>query len=150
MHDIALLRLVTPIEDVQPAQLYRRADEQGKLVTLYGKGATGNSSTGEYMNSSHRGLLRRAHNRVVGAESHWLTYVFDCGPGAPSLEGVMGGGDSGCPLLIEASGIRQLAGLSSWKSWDGDLKDFRSGVCGQTFYSSRISYYTEWIDRVTG
>jgi trypsin len=149
MHDIALLRLAAPVEDVRPAELYRRTDEQGKLVTLYGKGATGNGVTGEDPNSPQRGLLRRAHNRISGAERLWLTSVFDCGSSAPLLDGVIGSGDSGGPVLIEASGNQMLAGVTSWRSWDGDLKDYGRGVCGQTFYCSRISHYAEWIDHVT-
>jgi hypothetical protein len=149
LHDIALLRLTTPVEDVQPAGLYRHADEVGKLVTLYGKGATGNGVTGEDPNSHQHGLLRRAHNRIIGAETLWLTYLFDCGPDAPALEGVLGNGDSGGPVLIKAIGKQMLAGVNSWRSWVGDLKDYRRGVCGQTFYCSRISHYTEWIDQVT-
>jgi hypothetical protein len=149
MHDIALLRLAAPVDDVKTPELYRHTDERGKLVTLYGKGATGNGVTGEYANSPHRGLLRRAHNCIVGAENQWLSYVFDCTSAAPPLEGVIGGGDSGGPVLIEAGGMWKLAGVTSWKSWKGDLKDFRSGVCGQSFYCSRISHYAAWIDRVT-
>lgn len=148
MHDIALLRLAASVEDVEPVGLYRSTEEIGKLVTLYGKGATGNGVTGEDPKSPERGLLRRAHNRITGADSLWLTYVFDCGPSAPSLEGVLGNGDSGGPVLIGASGHWKLAGVSSWRSWHGDLKDIRRGVCGQTFYSSRISHYAEWIDHV--
>lgn len=149
MHDIALLRLAAAVEDVEPAGLYRGADEVGKLVTLYGKGATGNGVTGEDPRSPEHGLLRRARNRITGAGPLWLTYIFDCGPGAPSLEGVIGSGDSGGPVLIESGGRRLLAGVTSWRSWVGDLKDLRRGVCGQTFYSSRISRYAQWIDETT-
>lgn len=148
MHDIALLRLAATVEDVKPAELYRNRDEIGKFVTLYGKGATGNGVAGEDPSSPQHGPLRRAHNRIVGADSLWLTYMFDCSPGAPSLEGVLGNGDSGGPVLIGARGYRKLAAVMSWRSWSGDLKDYRRGVCGQTFYSSRISRYAGWIDHV--
>jgi hypothetical protein len=149
MRDIALLRLIAPIEDVKPAELYRSTDEVGKLVTLYGKGATGNGATGEYANSPHHGLLRRARNRIISAKDQWLAYAFDCSSSAPPSEGVIGSGDSGGPVLVQAGGFQKLAGVTSWKSWEGDLKDFRAGVCGQMFYCSRISHYAEWIDRVT-
>jgi Trypsin len=148
MHDIALLRLATPVEDVKPVGLYRGTDEIGKLVTMYGKGATGNGVTGEDPKSPMRGLLRRARNRISGAENLWVTYTFDCGPNAPSLEGVMGNGDSGGPVLIGVGGTCELAGVTSWRSWHGNLENLRRGVCGQTFYCSRISHYASWIDRV--
>lgn len=150
MHDIALLRLARIVEDVEPVELHRNGDEIGKLVTLYGKGATGNGVTGEEAGSPERGLLRRAHNRIVGASDLWLTYVFDCSPGAPWLEGVIGNGDSGGPVLIGSGASRKLAAVTSWRSWNGDPKDYRRGVCGQTFYSSRISHYASWIDHMTG
>jgi hypothetical protein len=150
LHDIALLRLAAPVEDVKAAELYRRSDERGKVATLYGKGATGNGRTGQDANSPHRGQLRRANNRICGADGQWLTYEFDCGSDALPLEGVLGEGDSGGPVLIRQGGLSKLAGVSSWKSWKGNLEDFRAGVCGQRFYSSRISHYAEWIDRVTG
>ncbi len=148
MHDIALLRLTIPVEDVRPVGLYRDTDEIGKLVTMYGKGATGNGVSGEDPKSPMRGSLRRAHNRITGAESQWLSYVFDCDPDAPSLEGVMGNGDSGGPVIIGAGDSSKLAGIASWRSWRGNLEDLRRGVCGQTFYCSRISHYASWIDHV--
>ncbi|HWZ63598.1 MAG TPA: trypsin-like serine protease [Steroidobacteraceae bacterium] len=148
MLDIALLQLVAPVEDTQPAELYRANDEVGKRVTLYGKGATGTGASGEEPTSPHRGLLRRAYNRVSSAERQWLTYVFDCSSQAPLLEGVIGSGDSGGPVLIDANGSQKLAGITSWRSWRGDLKDIRRGVCGQRFYCSRVSHYADWIDHV--
>lgn len=149
MHDIALIELAVPVTDVQPASLYRGSDELGKRVKLYGKGATGDGTAGEYPQSPHRGELRRAYNRVTGAHDQWLDYSFDCGPAALPQEGVLGDGDSGGPLLIETADGWQLAGLADWKHWQGDLAKFRPGVCGQEFSNSRISYYAAWIDSVT-
>lgn len=48
MDDIALLKLVTPLVDVNPVPLYRGSNEKGMLVKIYGKGATGNGLVGEY------------------------------------------------------------------------------------------------------
>lgn len=148
VHDMALIKLTEPVEDVKPIALYRGSNEQGKLVKIYGKGATGNGLVGEYPHSPHRGKLRRAHNRITSAHEHWLLYKFDCGPGALSLEGVSGSGDSGGPVLIQEDGEWKLAGLDAQSRWKGDLSKYRSGVCGQEFASSRISYYAAWIDSV--
>ena len=148
LHDIALIRLSAPVEDVTPVQLYRAGNEQGMLIELYGKGATGNGLFGQYAGSPHRGQLRRAVNRIINADGLWLSYRFNCGANALPLEGVIGDGDSGGPVVIQTDGIWKLAGISSWKSWKGDLKDFRPGVCDQEFYSSRISHYAKWIDSV--
>jgi hypothetical protein len=143
--DIALIELVKPVEDVAPAPLYVSSDELGKTVEIFGKGATGNGDTGQYPDSPHRGPLRRAYNKIVSADGKWLGYHFDCGAAALPLEGVMGDGDSGGPVLIEKDGALELAGLTSWKHWTGDLANFREGICGQTFYNTRISYFRNWI-----
>lgn len=147
MHDIALLKLAKPVEAVQPIGLYTGTDEQGKTVEIYGKGATGNGQVGEYPDSPHRGGLRRAYNRIISAHQQWLDYRFDCGSGALPLEGVLGDGDSGGPVLIESHGVWLLAGLADWKHWPPGSTEFRAGVCGQEFSNTRISYFKKWIDQ---
>lgn len=154
LHDIALIELSEPVEDVQPVALYRGSDEQGRIAEIYGKGATGTSATGAAPDAPHRGDLRRADNRITGANGQWLVYRFDCGAEALPLEGAVGGGDSGGPVLIEHGGQWQLAGLTQGLySHMADLSAFRAGtfrqgLCGQDFSSSRISHYALWIDSV--
>lgn len=148
-HDIALIELSKPVEDVTPLALYRASNEQGKIVKFFGKGATGNGKVGEYPHSPHRGQLRRAYNRITKAHDQWLNYRFDCGPEALPLEGVMGDGDSGGPVLIQVNGEWKLAGVTDWKHWPRGHSKFVPGVCGQAFSNSRISYYAKWINRIT-
>ncbi|MEO6343863.1 MAG: trypsin-like serine protease [Dokdonella sp.] len=148
MTDIALIRLTQPVDDVTPVQRYQGWNEQGKLAQIYGKGATGNGTLGQYPKAPHRDALRRATNRIESAHAQWLDYRFDCDAHATALEGVMGDGDSGSPVLIREDGEWKLAGLADWKHWQGDLSTFRAGICGQTFSNSRISYYATWIDGV--
>jgi hypothetical protein len=145
MHDIALIELTEPVDDVKPISLYRSSDERGKIAEIFGRGATGNGEVGEYPHSPHRGKLRRAYNRIVSAHAQWLDYVFDCGLDALPLEGVLGDGDSGGPLLIRSHAQWKLAGLSDWKHWPEGRSKFAAGVCGQRFSNSRISYYVKWI-----
>jgi hypothetical protein len=147
MHDIALIELAEPVEDVKPVPLYRDSDEQRKIAKIFGKGATGNGKVGEYPHSPHRGKLRRAYNRIVSAHAQWLDYMFECGRDALPLEGVLGDGDSGGPLLIRSHGEWKLAGLSDWKHWPEGRPEFVAGVCGQKFSNSRISYYVKWISQ---
>ncbi len=147
-HDIALIELSKPVEDVKPLALYRASNEQGKIVKFFGKGATGNGKVGEYPHSAHRGQLRRAFNRITKAHDQWLNYRFDCGPEALPLEGVMGDGDSGGPVLIQVNGEWKLAGVTDWKHWPRGHSKFVPGICGQAFSNSRISYYAKWINRV--
>lgn len=152
MHDIALIELAKPVEDVQPVQLYRGGDELGRAVGIFGKGATGTSRTGAAADAPHRTRLRRAYNRITSAKGQWLDYKFDCGSDALPLEGVMGGGDSGGPVLIRDRGVWMLAGVS--KGLIGNKADllafrngtFRQGICGQEFTNSRVSFYAKWIE----
>jgi hypothetical protein len=148
VHDIALIKLVKPIEDVKPLPLYRESDERGKVAEIIGNGATGDGEVGEYPHSPHRGKLRRAYNRIIRAHGQWLDYLFDCGSHALRLEGVLGDGDSGGPLLIQSDGQWKLAGLADWKHWPLDRPRFVAGVCGQEFSNSRISHFAKWIDDV--
>ncbi|GAB3029249.1 hypothetical protein GCM10027285_09590 [Oleiagrimonas citrea] len=147
MHDIALVHLRKPVTDVRPLTLYRDRDETGKVVQIFGAGATGDGRVGQYPHAPHRGELRRAYNRITRAHAQWLDYRFDCGKQALPLEGVLGDGDSGGPVLIRQRGEWKLAGLADWKHWPPGARTFRAGVCGQTFSNSRIAYYADWINR---
>lgn len=154
MYDIALLELTNPVEDVAPVPLYRRQDEQRQVAELYGKGATGNDLHGADPEAPTRGELRRAYNRVLSTDNQLLIYRFDCGAKAVPLEGVIGGGDSGGPVLINDRGVLKLAGVAH--GLDAQKADYltmhsgtyRQGVCGQDFSNARISFFAPWIDRV--
>lgn len=144
--DIALIRLQEPVKDVTPLALYRGSDEAGQVVRLYGKGASGNGATGQDAAAPHRGELRRADNRLLGSDGHWLRFRFDAPPQAEPHEGMQGNGDSGAPLLLHRDGRWQVAGLMSWQSWKGDLSGFRGGLYGTTCFAVRVSQFADWID----
>jgi hypothetical protein len=105
--------------------------------------------SGQEHGSPHRGKLRRAYNYIISAEGRWLTYRFDPGSEAHPLEGMLGDGDSGGPVLIKHQGSWILAGLASWKFAVGELSKFRPGIYGQISYQVRVSHYANWIDSVT-
>jgi hypothetical protein len=152
MHDIALLELAKPVEDVEPVKLYLRPDELGRVVEIFGKGATGNSLTGTTPDAPHRTQLRRAYNRITVAKNQWLLYKFDCGSDALPLEGMTSNGDSGGPVLIEDHGTWKLAGIA--QGLNGTTADllamragtFRVGLCGQVVSDTRVSFYVRWIE----
>jgi hypothetical protein len=154
MHDIALLELTSPVDDVSPVALYRRSDELGQIAKIYGKGATGTDLLGADPSTSSRGALRRAYNRILKADNQLLVYRFDCGADALPLEGVIGDGDSGGPVLIEDHGVWKLAGIAH--GLDAQQMDYftmrsgkyRQGICGQDFSNARISFFAHWIDSV--
>lgn len=151
MHDIALLELASPVDDVEPVKIYRNTDENGRLVEIFGKGATGNSSTGASPDTPRRTRLRHAFNRIAAARNQWLYYKFDCGSAALPLEGMTASGDSGGPVLIEDHGAWKLAGIA--QGLNGTKSDllamragtFRMGGCGQEVSATRVSFYASWI-----
>lgn len=151
--DIALIRLASPVNDVAPVPLYRGSDEVARIVRLVGKGATGNGADGQIPHGSNRTILRRAFNAITGAGDRYLWYRFDPPPAGLPLEGMLGSGDSGGPLIIEDNGTRQLAGLGSWirgapdQALDPD-RALDAGLYGQVVYNVRISRYIEWIESV--
>ncbi len=146
--DIALIKLQRPVTDVRPVRAYEGTDEAGQVVTMIGAGATGNGLIGEDPHSSHRGELRRAEARVIGADNRWLTLRFDAPPKALPHEGMPADGDSGAPVLMRLHGRWELVGVVSHKSASGELKTFRCCLYGQITYQVRISRYAGWIKAV--
>lgn len=152
MHDIALLELTKPVDDVASVKLYLRPDEPGQVVEIFGKGATGNSLTGAAPDAPHRTQVRRAFNRIVAASNQWLYYKFACGSDALPLEGMIASGDSGGPVLIEDHGTWKLTGIAQGlNGTESDLLamragTFRMGLCGQEVSSTRVSHYARWIE----
>lgn len=146
--DVALIKLKTPVTDVAPVVLYGGSDEAGQVAKILGKGATGTGATGHSPNGPNRTELRRAFNRITSAYDRWLCYVFDAPPEALPLEGALGNGDSGGPVLIEHDGQWLLAGQGSWKVVQGNVLTARPGRYEQVTCNVRMSRYAEWMQRV--
>ena len=146
--DIALIKLSQPVTDVTPVALYEESDEPGRIVKIVGKGATGTGAAGHDREGPNRTELRRAYNTVTSAHDRWFCYVFDEPPSALPLEGMLGNGDSGGPLLIQRENQWLLAGLGAWKVVSGDVRSARPGRYGQTACGVRVSHYRDWIEGV--
>jgi hypothetical protein len=155
--DIAIIELAAPVTDVAPVPLYRGHEEVGKTVQLVGKGATGNGVEGQVPHGSHRAVLRRAFNILIGADARYVWYRFDPPPSALPLEGITGSGDSGGPLLIGDGSSKQLVGLASWSKYPpghpfwstyAPGRPFQEGLYGEIAYGVRISRYIQWIEGV--
>lgn len=156
-NDIALIELASPVTDVTPVLLYRGNKEVGMTVELAGEGATGNGTKGQDPHSSHRTVLRRAFNVIVGTDARYVWYRFDPPPSALPLEGITGSGDSGGPLLTGDGSSRQLIGLASWSKYPlghpslskyASGRPFVEGLYGEIVYAVRISSYAQWIEDV--
>lgn len=110
-----------------------------QVPQLYGTGVAGICHLGAEADAPHSGKLRRPYSRITNAHDQWPEYSFDCGRDALSLERVMGGGDSGGPVLIKSGGTWKLARVAH--GLDGNAADvsslragtFRMGTRGQTF-----------------
>ncbi len=146
--DIALIKLHSPVCDLVPIDLYTDTKEQGKTITVFGKGATGNGLVGENPDTKSFRHLNQFQNVVESADSHWLTFKFDEPPNGLPLEGIHGSGDSGGASVIYQGDKPFLVGLSSWQMAHGDISDFRGGLYGTTAYQVRISSYSDWINGV--
>ncbi|MDR6990171.1 trypsin-like serine protease [Luteimonas sp. 3794] len=144
LDDIALIKLAEPVSGVSPVGLYGEQAEIGTTVVLFGKGATGNGKSGQ-LAGSNRTQLRRAENVISAVEERALIYTFDSGPGARPLEGMLGNGDSGGPVLLDNSGRWELVGLAR-----GRLSTSPPGFYGQQSHQVRVSYYLPWIRATMG
>ncbi len=146
--DIALLRLTQPVTDIAPVTLYKNDDQPGHVIKIVGKGATGTGANGHDPRGPNRTELRRAYNKVTSAHDRWFCYVFNEPPAAHPLEGILGNGDSGGPVLMQVDDQWLLAGLASWKVVHGHVMTTRPGRYGQVTCNVRLSHYLEWIEGV--
>nr|WP_314858117.1 trypsin-like serine protease [uncultured Undibacterium sp.] len=144
--DIALIKLTRPVTDVSPVAINKGDGEIGQMITIIGKGATGNGVTGYEFSSSHRTELRRAYNKATSAHGRWLCYVFDQPSDALPLEGASGSGDSGGPILMRVEKEWLLAGLTSWVDPQSSIGT--PGRYGQISCNVRLSHYKDWIESV--
>lgn len=145
-HDLALIRLHQPVSRVDPVDIYRARDEEGRLIYLVGTGYGGTGITGP---DGVLGEPRGATNRVDDASEHWISFRFDDprepDSNATELEGISGPGDSGGPAYVEQGGAMLVAGISSGQSTaaTGGVE----GVYGVTEFYTRVSSYASWIAR---
>ncbi|MFT5675044.1 MAG: hypothetical protein ACI808_000973 [Paraglaciecola sp.] len=148
--DIALIKLTSTVNGVEPINTYTGTSEKGKKITVFGKGATGNGLTGEDPDTKPLRVLNRFQNVVDSAEGKWLAFKFDEPANALSLEGMHGSGDSGGASVVFEKGVPFLVGLSSWQLGHGDISTFKGGLYGTTAYQVRLSNYHAWILDVVG
>lgn len=143
--DLALIRLVQPVDDVAPIEIHR-TPAVGDTLRVIGKGATGVGSHGHSQHGPNRTDLRHAFNTISSVDGRWLGYVFDAPPNALPLEGSAGNGDSGGPVLVAAGDAWQVAGITSWKHVEGDVTKTCPGRYGQLNYAVRLAHYADWIE----
>ncbi len=146
--DVALIKLAEPVTDVTPVALNQAGARPGEVVKIIGKGATGNGVSGYRPGGPNRTELRRAYNEISSAYDRWFCYRFDAPPSALPLEGTIGNGDSGSPVLVEVNGQWLLSGVTSWKVVEGNVLTANYGLYGQIACNVRLSHYTDWMEKV--
>lgn len=144
--DIALVKLANPVTDVVPIALYENSIQPGEIVKIIGKGATGNGAEGYSLGGTNRTELRRAYNEITSAYDRWFCYRFDDPSSALPLEGALGNGDSGSPVLIEFKNEWLLSGVASWKVVEGHVITAKYGRYNQVTCNVRLSHYSDWIE----
>lgn len=138
--DLGLMRLATPVTDVEPVTLYTAEDEPGKVATIVGYGEIGNGLTGA---TGPRGTPHAAQNTIEATFENSLVFTFDRPPAGLDLEGIPGPGDSGCPAFIEQEGKLRLAGVGSFNT--GSDADHTASHYGTLDGFARVSTRVAWI-----
>lgn len=141
-NDIALVKLVSVIENATVAKLYHSSKEVGQIARFVGRGDFGTGATGV---AGADKALRAAHNLVSAVQEQWLQFVFDSGKDALSLEGISGPGDSGGPAYIYPAGSVCLIGVSAWQN--AESTGWAEGRYGVVENYSRISHFRSWIEQ---
>lgn len=157
--DIALLRLRTSLDNIEPAKLHQGGGELGQVSTAVGFGRFGTGLTGSQFGTEG---TRRAGNNVIdvlGTARGWderiLLTDFDnplnpgdsiYGSNLPlDLEYSIAPGDSGGGLFALIGGQWELVGISSFiNSTDGNP----NGDYGDTNGFTRVSDFTGWINSI--
>ena len=140
-HDIALIKLQSPLIDVPHIKLYTLDDEENMNVWILGAGSSGN---GLSKKSTNQKKLLLAENKITETTNSDIYFIFDKGLNAEPLEGASGNGDSGGPAFIYIDNDFYLLGISSRTgSW------FKgTGEYGVKEVYTRISTHIEWIEGV--
>jgi hypothetical protein len=155
-YDIGLIQLATPATTVKPATRYTSTRELGQVATIVGYGKSGTGWTGGTTNDGKkRGGQNTVDATAVGPakngtvlladfDSPWWTTVSTMGSNKPlNLESLIGPGDSGCGLFLDAAGGPQLAGIASYvQATDGKADGSYGDIAGFT----RVSSFNSWID----
>ncbi|MFK7883488.1 MAG: trypsin-like serine protease [Phycisphaerales bacterium] len=160
-NDLALIRLATPITNIEPARIFTGSNELGSVGTSVGYGREGTGLTGDIPNTA--GTKRAGHNMIdaFGNDRGWnadiLITDFDnplnpndstYGDSSPlDLEIQVSPGDSGGPLFVEDGKGLAIAGVTSFiASSDGSP----NADYGDYSAYTRVSSYLPWIYDVTG
>jgi hypothetical protein len=141
--DLALVFLRTPAEGVEPAAIYRLADEAGQAARIVGLGATGR--IGDAARRSD-GQPRAAINTVDRVAPRMLGLRLKGPEDASDLQGALAPDEGGAPAYLEVGGRIFVGGIASW-THDAN-RDGVAGNVGDWENYTRVSAFAGWIDEV--
>jgi secreted trypsin-like serine protease len=161
--DVALLELEQPVTSIIPASPNTLFDELRSEVVGVGYGASGPADrpdligflnkkiAGENVVDSVGGVEHRGHSTLMFCDFDHPSRT-DCnkmGSSTPRpLEYVCSGGDSGGGLFRMKNGRWELIGICSGSN-DNVEQLNKSGYYGMTMQWTRVSAFTEWINKHT-
>jgi hypothetical protein len=144
--DVALLHLKIPVEDVEPAPIYRPSDEAGKTVRLVGHGSSGRIG-GKSPTAGGDRKARAGVNTVDRVTPLTLGLRLKGADEASDLQGAFSAGDRGGPAYVEIEGQPVVVGIgyaTEDANGDGIL-----GNAGDWDLFVRLSPLVDWINQVT-
>lgn len=136
--DIALLKLATPIDNIDPVEINQSMDELGKEIYIVGHG---DSKAGDEISWVSDGQRRAATNTIDEVTKDKIIFDFDEPGDATEYEGIAGPGDSGGPAIIWSGDKQKIIGISSG-GMDGSKGP---GTYGAKEFYTRVSSYHSWI-----
>lgn len=143
--DLALLQLDAPVEDVEPAKVYRQSDEPGQTVRLVGHGASGRIGEKPPGKEGER-RPRAGVNTIDRVTPLTLGLRVKAADEASDLQGVFAPGDRGGPAYVEIGGEAFVAGIG-YATEDAN-GDGIPGNVGDWDLFVRVSARRDWIDEV--
>ncbi|MBK8325147.1 MAG: trypsin-like serine protease [Betaproteobacteria bacterium] len=144
--DLALLHLRIPIEDVEPANVYRGTDEAGQTVRIVGHGASGRIGEKATVTPADR-KPRAGVNTVDRMDPLALGLKVKGSDEASDLQGVFSAGDRGGPAFIEVEREAFLVGIGV--ATQDASGDGIPGNAGDWDVFVRVSAFREWINQAT-
>jgi hypothetical protein len=165
--DLAIVTLDS-LAPVSGYQIYRNQTLSGPtLIEVAGYGATGAGL------ASTAGTVLRAGTNTYDLIYDGIPgnpYIFDFDDGTPqrdtlgdiadvhnlgtgNTEAMLASGDSGGPSFIQIAGTWELAGIHSFIASPGlplDVDNVRDSSFGELSGDTRLAFYAQWIDSVTG
>ena len=137
-YDLALLKLESIVDGINPIQIYPQNDELNQLIILAGHG----DKRAEDNSWIKDGKLRAYTNIVDDVNDTHIIFDYDSPENNPTeREGTSGPGDSGGPAFIQKEGMLYVAGVSSM----GEPGTDGPATYGAVEHFVRVSMFQDWI-----